>query len=758
MRIKRILSILIAAVFVLLLLPQNAILADNPSGECGEDLTWEFDDASSTLTIKGTGKMFDYRNDDSFFYAPWNDYKDNIRVVKIEEGVSSIGKYAFYESDMIEEISLPSTLTAIGSYAFGYDVGIKEIVIPNSVKTIGDSAFLKCTALTKITLPSGLTVIEAGLLDGCSALTDLKLPAGIQRIGRCAFSFCEGITELVLPEHLVSIKEEAFARSGLTSITIPDKTTEVDPTAFDHCEDLSAIIVSDSNPVYASENGLFLTKNKKTLLKCPAGREIVQIPSTVETIGEAAFLECVNIQKITLPKKVAVIEAEAFKDCTGLNGVIWSEQLKTIGSRAFENCTSLKDVILPDQVETIGFSAFNNCTGMTKIVIPASVVELGSEIFYFCNSLKTAEIKGKIETLPEYTFCYCDHLTEVKLPSSLKNIGDCAFYGCTKLKKVKLPTGMKTLGTYAFSLCSSLKSIDIPAGVKVIPYGCFANCTKLSSITIPASLTEWYITAFSYTAMKNVYYMGTAKSWKRISINEENNDEDEEDDWDDDWDDWDDAAVYAATVRSALIKEKPEPLSFPEKGEDGYVDLTDCTLHYLNVSDLTVKNTKDGMKLSWKTGEEGTKVRVYRKVGSGDWKKLATVKAGTTDFTDKKASKQGKQYSYRIEAYRGTSADKKTKAVTLYRLKTPAISSAVGGTGKITVRWKKHSKVTGYQIKYVIGKTKKTVTIKGANTVRKVLTELRSGKTYKVYLRTFKKVKGKKYYSAWSTVKKVKTA
>lgn len=75
---------------------------------------------------------------------------------------------------------------------------------------------------------------------------------------------------------------------------------------------------------------------------------------------------------------------------------------------------------------------------------------------------------------------------------------------------------------------------------------------------------------------------------------------------------------------------------------------------------------------------------------------------------------------------------------------------------KISAKWKKNSKASGYQIKYVNGSKTKTKTYSGKNAVSKTISDLKKGKTYKVYVRTYKQVSGTKYYSAWSSAKSVK--
>ena len=87
------------------------------------------------------------------------------------------------------------------------------------------------------------------------------------------------------------------------------------------------------------------------------------------------------------------------------------------------------------------------------------------------------------------------------------------------------------------------------------------------------------------------------------------------------------------------------------------------------------------------------------------------------------------------------------------------LSSLTADKGTITVKWKKGSNITGYQLQYSLKKSfasKKTATVAKAATTKAVIKKLKSKKTYYVRIRTFKTVKGKKYYSAWSKAKAVK--
>ena len=91
----------------------------------------------------------------------------------------------------------------------------------------------------------------------------------------------------------------------------------------------------------------------------------------------------------------------------------------------------------------------------------------------------------------------------------------------------------------------------------------------------------------------------------------------------------------------------------------------------------------------------------------------------------------------------------------------PAVSSAANtAAGKMTVKWGKNAKATGYQIQYSTDKTfksgSKTVTIESASTVSRVISGMTRGKTYYVRIRTYKTVGSAKYWSIWSVARSVK--
>ena len=171
---------------------------------------------------------------------------------------------------------------------------------------------------------------------------------------------------------------------------------------------------------------------------------------------------------------------------------------------------------------------------------------------------------------------------------------------------------------------------------------------------------------------------------------------------------------------------------------------------------LTADNQAKGIKLSWKKVTGATGYLVYR--GSS---KIATIKSGSTvTYTDSKANTNGTKYTYKIIATAST-GNGPAKSVTTYCVARPAISSVTNSASKrMTVKWGKNAKASGYQIHYCTDKTfksdNKSVNINSAGTMAKAIASLTKGKTYYVRIRTYKTVGSTKYFSAWSPVKSVK--
>ena len=243
------------------------------------------------------------------------------------------------------------------------------------------------------------------------------------------------VTALPIPEGVV-IEDGVLKKWPCNKIpsegkvVIPNSVTEIGPTAFELCRELSAI----------------------------------EIPNSVNKIGAAAFRYCEALKSITIPSSVETIEINAFNGCSALTSVTIANGLRNIKDNAFANCSSLNNILLPNSVRNIGYSVFINCSSLTKIVIPDSVRNMGEGVFYKCSALESAKLSENVATIPGYTFVNCYSLKSVAFSSSLTSVGDYAFENCKSLTTITFPKTISYISSYdSFSGCTNLKTVNIKA-------------------------------------------------------------------------------------------------------------------------------------------------------------------------------------------------------------------------------------------------------------------------------------------------------
>ncbi len=417
-----------------------SLFASTYSGTCGDNLTWTLSTESGILTISGTGTMKNYTSSSK---APWYSfYITSIKTVIIEDGVKSIGNYAFYKCTNLTSITIPNSVTSIGEWAFN-GCSMTSITIPNSVTSIGDYAFLSCSALTSVTIPNSVT-----------------------SIGDNAFRACSSLTSITIPNSVTSIGYQAFRGSGLTSITIPNSVTSIGTHAFSDCTSLTSIT----------------------------------IPNRVTSIGQSAFSHCKSLTSVTIPNSVTSIGYDAFGYCDKLTSVhisdiaAWCKIAFGNGyanplycaHNLYLNGTLVTDLVIPNSVTSIGEYAFWYCSSLTSVTIPNSVTSIGYGAFGDCSSLTSITIPNSVTSIGESAFGDCSKLTSVTIGNSVTSIGESAFYGCSKLTSVTIGNSVTSIERGAFSYCSSLTSITIPNSVTSIGRLAFSGCTGLTSITCEA--------------------------------------------------------------------------------------------------------------------------------------------------------------------------------------------------------------------------------------------------------------------------------
>ena len=182
------------------------------SGKCGDSAAWKLD-AEGTLTISGTGRMYDYEwpADRGGTTPPWlaNKYRDSIRALRVEQGITYIGRCAFDSCGNLSDVTLPTSLRIIGPWAFNDCTALRSIQLPEGLTTIKEDAF-KAAGLVSITFPSTLRELRNCAFMNCEKLQSLRLPEGLTTIGNWAFYCNPNISSIYIPASVTTIGEEAF--------------------------------------------------------------------------------------------------------------------------------------------------------------------------------------------------------------------------------------------------------------------------------------------------------------------------------------------------------------------------------------------------------------------------------------------------------------------------------------------------------------------------------------------------------------------
>ena len=226
-------------------------------------------------------------------YVPWYSQRHEIKKITIENGVTSIGGFAFDDCSRLTSITIPNSVTLIGSEAFNGCMYLTSVIIPKSVTRMDSYSFKNCKSLTSITIPESVTYIANGTFYGCSglasvtisnsatyigdfafygcsALTSITIPESVTYIARYAFSGCSGLTSVFIPNSMRVIGDYAFSGcSGLASITIPESVKSIGAYAFQYCRNLTSLRCDALTPPDCGYNS-FVNINKSIPLYVPA--------------------------------------------------------------------------------------------------------------------------------------------------------------------------------------------------------------------------------------------------------------------------------------------------------------------------------------------------------------------------------------------------------------------------------------------------------------------------------------------------------
>lgn len=173
---------------------QNNSGAERPVFTNGA-VDWAVEDGNATF--KGNDiRMADFNTYEVETGAvPWSAEKDSIKTVAVENGVTYVGNYSFFDFDGIDSVEIAGTVDSIGSSAFAFCDNVVSIKLGDGIREIGMGAFGQCVSLREINIPESVTTIGKGAFYGCYSLADLTIPESVQVFGDAdIFTGCTALT------------------------------------------------------------------------------------------------------------------------------------------------------------------------------------------------------------------------------------------------------------------------------------------------------------------------------------------------------------------------------------------------------------------------------------------------------------------------------------------------------------------------------------------------------------------------------------
>lgn len=250
---------------------------------------------------------------------------------------------------------------------------------------------MKKTAIAAVPLIAILMIV---IFSGCAKKLDNKLEYEIMDDGTAeivSYTDLTTATEIVIPDEIdgrpvVKVRDFGlFNAESLTKITIGKNISEIGSWAFTNNQNLSEFSVNPENQFFTAVDGVLFTKDMKTLVSYPPGRNI----------AFDKYKTALNTTSYQIPDGVATIRSKAFYKCYYVTDIKIPESVTTIEEKAFHRTSGLESIVLPQNLTFIGKDAFSYCGKLERITIPASVREIDEYAFYNCTNIKEVRMDGR---------------------------------------------------------------------------------------------------------------------------------------------------------------------------------------------------------------------------------------------------------------------------------------------------------------------------------------------------------------------------
>ncbi len=501
------------------------------SGKCGTNVFWQYDTKFSTVTLFGDGAVDDYDVGSQFWIDITTGEKLDIKNLIIKEGITSVGKCAFYGCTGLLSVSLPDSLNELGFSAFGNCFNLETINIPANLNTSFGYSGLQYlynykeisvdsdneqytsvdgvlfnkdkTELIKYpqnktdkiyTVPDTVKNIYSKAFYENHYLESVEIPSSVKEIGMDAFGNCSSLISIDLNK-IEKIDDYAFEKcNNLKTVTVPKTVSYIGENPFRECKSLESINVDSENPNYCIFDGALCDKAKTVLYSypCKSLNTEFTVPSSVSSLPSFIFAYCDNLKSVSVPASVTTIDSVAFFRCN--NTIEFNIDDEN------PNYTFEKGLILNKTKDSIICATFG--CDVSNYVIPdyIKVVEIGA--FSGCKSLSAVTVSKNVEKYNK-GFIYSDTIKNVYVDSENPYFTsvDGVLFSKDKTELLYYPDGR------------AQTHYSVPASVNKINAYAFVLTEYLQSVSIPATVTNANKAIFFESNIKKVFFGGSAKQW-----------------------------------------------------------------------------------------------------------------------------------------------------------------------------------------------------------------------------------------------------
>ena len=759
------------------------------SGTYGENITWSYD--AGTLRFSGKGNMKNISNGSRGERAPWyhSDYRDSITNIVIEEGITSVGSWAFISLVNVTTVTIPSTVTVIQPHAFQNCQGIKCMNLPNGLTAIGVDAFLFMDSCEEFkiddksdgTHPAFYT--EDGVLFNNKTLitypqgnkrTSYRVPYGTEELGALSFANTPNLQTVYIPETMIKKHGRMFYNDSSRSVHMSNplyiyfltagKTVDMNGSVFQDLPSGSKIYVKNQESCNQLNSGSAFANKEDVKAEVYQQTEPYSAYEALKKTYENNTYR-LNSGRTTLFRYEAA-DAPTARDTTAWTSSNTDIAISPDGMGYITGGTkpgkATITVTREDKKEFFSFTVVNVVpTTSTEIYNQADGKQqvLGNSLCIHTGKSDTV----RLQTVPELTTALAGKVTWTSSDSSKVSVkasgthneeatlsrkaaGDVTVTAAMKdengnmIKKSFQVIGNKSANWYV--MVNNNADVWVRDSTPVEPKVVVKDCNSKNVLKAGTDYTLSY--------HENFLPQGENDWWGYVTIlpiGEYNGNPSMEEaflicrgEQPDDTDNSKNPDTNQKKDDNQNTSDSKKPQNSSTTNNLKKQKITKVSSAYKKSvgQSFTLKPKAKG-KITYKTGN--------KKVATVNSKGKVTVK-GTGKATITVTAKATSTYS------------KSVKKITVYGVpKKPEMKKLTAGKKKFTVQWKKDKKADGYQVQYSTDKKFKK-NVKSVNVSKKstkaTVKKLKKGKTYWVRMHSYKKINGKKYYSGWGKVKSVK--